>query len=224
MAQKTDLNVAPYYDDYSSNNNYLRTLFRPGFAIQARELTQLQSTLQNQIGVHGSHMFKEGSMVIPGQIHFGAVIPSLKLASTYAGETIVPSQYIGTIITGDTTGVQAEVIYAEAATTVDQPLLYLRYISSGFDKVTKVFADGENIRSNTSVTHTTTYDSQALSATTFTSTFSNDKKSSVKDLQGPLGPASSTGTMAHLSAGVYYVRGHFVEVDEQIVKRIRYCK
>jgi hypothetical protein len=222
MAQKTDLNVAPYYDDYSSNNNYLRTLFRPGFAIQARELTQLQSTLQNQIGVHGSHMFKEGSMVIPGQIHFGAVIPSLKLASTYAGETIVPSQYIGTIITGDTTGVQAEVIYAEAATTVDQPLLYLRYISSGFDKVTKVFADGENIRSNTSVTHTTTYDSQALSATTFTSTFSNDKKSSVKDLQGPLGPASSTGTMAHLSAGVYYVRGHFVEVDEQIVILTKY--
>ena len=67
MAEKTDFNVTPYYDDYSSSNNYLRTLFRPGFAIQARELTQLQSTLQKQIGVHGSHMFKEGSMVIPGQ-------------------------------------------------------------------------------------------------------------------------------------------------------------
>ena len=43
MAQKTDLNVAPYYDDFESSDNFVRTLFRPGFAIQARELTQLQS-------------------------------------------------------------------------------------------------------------------------------------------------------------------------------------
>ena len=49
MAQKTDLNVAPYYDDFNEDNNYLRTLFRPGYAVQARELTQLQSALQNQI-------------------------------------------------------------------------------------------------------------------------------------------------------------------------------
>ena len=34
--------------------------------IQARELTQLQSILQNQVERHGSHMFKEGSIVIPG--------------------------------------------------------------------------------------------------------------------------------------------------------------
>ena len=109
MAQKTDLNVAPYYDDYSARNNYLRTLFRPGFAIQARELTQLQSSIQNQMAAHGGHMFKEGAMVIPGQIHYGAVIPSLKLASTFAGETIDPSQYVGTTITGLTTFVEAEV-------------------------------------------------------------------------------------------------------------------
>ena len=49
MVQKTDLNVAPYYDDFDASKNYVKTLFRPGFAIQARELTQLQSALQNQI-------------------------------------------------------------------------------------------------------------------------------------------------------------------------------
>ena len=68
MAQKTNLNVAPYYDDFEASDNFNRVLFRPGFAIQARELTQLQSALQNQIEKHGSHIFKEGAMVIPGQI------------------------------------------------------------------------------------------------------------------------------------------------------------
>ena len=43
MAEKTNLNIAPYYDDFVGSNNYVKTLFRPGFAIQARELTQLQS-------------------------------------------------------------------------------------------------------------------------------------------------------------------------------------
>ena len=84
MAEKTDFNVAPYYDDYSAGKNYLRTLFRPGFAIQARELTQLQSSLQNQIAAHGGHMFKEGSMVIPGQLTYSNKLATLKLASTFA--------------------------------------------------------------------------------------------------------------------------------------------
>ena len=49
MAQITDLNVSPYYDDFDEADNFHRVLFRPGFAIQARELTQLQSILQNQV-------------------------------------------------------------------------------------------------------------------------------------------------------------------------------
>ena len=53
MPQSTDLNVAPYYDDFDKDKNFVRTLFRPGFAIQARELTQLQSTLQNEISSVG---------------------------------------------------------------------------------------------------------------------------------------------------------------------------
>ena len=66
MPQKTDLNVAPYYDDFDPNDKFNRVLFRPGFAVQARELTQLQSILQNQIERFGNHMFQEGTAVIPG--------------------------------------------------------------------------------------------------------------------------------------------------------------
>ena len=49
MPQITDLNVAPYYDDFDEDDNFHRVLFRPGFAIQARELTTLQSILQSQV-------------------------------------------------------------------------------------------------------------------------------------------------------------------------------
>ena len=64
MPQITDLNVAPYYDDFDKDDNFHRILFVP-LAVQARELTQLQSILQNQIERFGRHMFQEGTVVIP---------------------------------------------------------------------------------------------------------------------------------------------------------------
>ena len=140
MVQKTDLNVSPYYDDFDETDNFHRTLFRPGFAIQARELTQLQSVLQGQIEKHGSHIFKEGAVVIPGAVNLNNNYYSLKLASTFASETIDPSQYYSATspvtITGATTGVTATVVGFDAATTTDQPTLYIRYVKSGTDNET----------------------------------------------------------------------------------------
>ena len=197
MAQKTDLNVAPYYDDFDTSDNFVRTLFRPGFAIQARELTQLQSALQNQISQHGSHMFKEGAQVIPGAISYNRFYHSLKLASTFAGETIDPSQYYSATtpvtLTGATTGITATVIGFDVATTTDQPTLYIRYVASGTDGVTNIFADGENISSNYGVTHTTAYSANAVSATTYTSAYSVAAGSSEANLNGSDGPAAATG-------------------------------
>ena len=57
MPQKTNLNVAPYYEDFTQDKNFYKVLFRPGYSIQARELTQLQSILQNQIESFGIWMF-----------------------------------------------------------------------------------------------------------------------------------------------------------------------
>ena len=145
MAEKTDLNVAPYYDDYSAGKNYLRTLFRPGFAIQARELTQLQSILQNQVERHGNHMFKEGSIVIPGQLSYESDFPTLQLASTFQDEEIDPSQYFDATnpvtVTGVTSGVKAYVTGYKAATSTTQPILYLRYYKTGSDNATTVFSE-----------------------------------------------------------------------------------
>ena len=72
MTLKTNLDTAPYYDDFDPDDNFHRILFRPGYAIQARELTQLQSILQKQIEQFGRHVFQEGSVVVPGDVVFNA--------------------------------------------------------------------------------------------------------------------------------------------------------
>ena len=83
MALKTNLNSAPYYDDFDSSDNFHRVLFRPGYAIQARELTQIQSILQDQIEKHGNHVFKDGAIVIPGQVTFSNQYQSVRLNFHY---------------------------------------------------------------------------------------------------------------------------------------------
>ena len=214
MAQKTDLNVAPYYDDFTESDNFNKTLFRPGFAVQARELTQLQSVLQNQIEKQGAHIFEEGAMVIPGRLNVNLKHYSLKLASSFGSETIDPSQYYNATtpvtITGATTGVTAVVVGYDVATATDQPTLYLRYLSVGSDYATAVFADGENISANAGITHTTSYSADAASATTYTSTFSVAAGSAKSDLESATGPASRTGCSVRVEDGVYYIRGFFV--------------
>src|SRR6056300_168187 len=95
--EKTNLNVNPYYDDFAEDKNFHRVLFRPGFAVQGRELTQLQSILQNQIERHGRHMFKEGTVVIPGSIGFTNEYYAVKLESTFSSNDISSqiSDYVG---------------------------------------------------------------------------------------------------------------------------------
>jgi hypothetical protein len=61
-------NISPYYDDYDPANRFLRILFKPGYAVQARELTQMQSILQDQISKIGDHLFKDGSRIVGAPI------------------------------------------------------------------------------------------------------------------------------------------------------------
>ena len=217
MPEQTNLNVAPFFDDFKEQNNFVKTLFRPGFAIQARELTQLQSTLQNQIERHGNHIFQEGAMVIPGQISL-IPIATLKLASTFGGETIDPSQYYNAdnpvLITGATSGVTAKVVGFTAATATEQPLLHVAYEATGTDFETFVFADGENVSANAGITHTTAYATDAASATTFTSPL-NTATATATELAGVNGPAAREGRAVKIESGVYYVRGHFIQNSEE---------
>ena len=62
MPSPTDFNLSPYYDDYTESKNFHRILFRPAFAVQARELTQSQSILQNQVERVSAHLFEKGAI------------------------------------------------------------------------------------------------------------------------------------------------------------------
>ena len=92
MALNTDFNVNPYYDDFDETKKFLRLLFKPGFAVQARELTQLQTSLQNQIGRFGNHVFRNGSIVTGGQT-FLQDATYIKLDTAYSGAAVNVSTF-----------------------------------------------------------------------------------------------------------------------------------
>ena len=65
MTQKTNLNVSPYYDDFDKDDQFYKVLFKPGFPVQARELSTLQSILQNQIESFGTHTVSYTHLTLP---------------------------------------------------------------------------------------------------------------------------------------------------------------
>ena len=81
MPQKTNLNVSPYYEDFDAKKNFYKILFRPGYSIQGRELTQVQSILQNQVESFGKYAFKQGELVIPGEVGLNTKLDYVKLSS-----------------------------------------------------------------------------------------------------------------------------------------------
>ena len=159
MAAATDFNVAPYWDSFNIDNDFYRVLFRPGFAVQARELTTLQTILQNQIEQFGNHFFKEGTIVIPGSVAYDENYYAVKLQSTFGTPTASSiAAYLeqftagtwnnvlyeeGAIITGSTSGVKAQVIgYAVATTAGDPDTLFVKYTGTNtVDNVTSTFSD-----------------------------------------------------------------------------------
>lgn len=62
---------SPYYDDFDDTKNFLQVLFKPGYSVQARELTQLQTILQNQISKSSDHIFIDGTKVYGGNVSIG---------------------------------------------------------------------------------------------------------------------------------------------------------
>jgi hypothetical protein len=97
MSIDTNFNANPYYDDYDEDKKFLRVLFKPGYAVQARELTQAQSILQKQVERFGNHVFQNGSVVTGGTTYIQDCT-YIKLDSTYSGTTVNISTFIGSTI------------------------------------------------------------------------------------------------------------------------------
>ena len=153
MPQNTNLNVAPYFDDYDASDDFYRVLFKPGFPVQARELTTLQSILQNQIERFGKHFFKEGAKVIPGNTGYNRICYGVQINNNYQGVPVsaYADQLVGNKITGQRSGVTAVVdsILLPEDSDRGQLTLYINYLSSSTtNNSTQTFFDGEELTCN----------------------------------------------------------------------------
>ncbi len=204
MAQNTNLNIAPYYDDFDSSKGFLKVLFKPGYPVQARELTTLQSVLQNQIDSFGQGVYKEGAMVVPGGITLNKDVPCVLIQNTYLNLDVelYRSALDGQVIKGSTSGVRARILFSISSTTSTKNNItfYLNYLQKANDNVTTTFTDGETFTCESDITYASTTIASGTPIAQLLNSNSN-----------------SRGSTANVGAGVYYVRGYFVPVAEQIL-------
>ena len=204
MTQNTNLNVSPYFDDFDDSKNYNKVLFKPGFPIQARELTTLQSILHNQIEKFGQYFFKEGSVVIPGGISYDTNYTSVRLESSFLNVTV--NSYTDVLATknikikGETSGVTATVVnrLTEVESIDKFDTLYVKYTSSGTDNSTREFLDGENLITLSDIDYSNT---KIEANATFAKCIDSG--------------ATKTGSSASISEGIYFIRGYFIKVPTE---------
>ena len=211
MPQETNLNVSPYFDDYYEQdiggkaNNYHKVLFKPGYPVQARELTTLQSILQNQVEQFGTHFFKEGSKVIPGQLNYIKNFYAVQISDEFSGipVSLYLNNLVGLIIKGETSGIRAKVIKVLTSQESERntTTLYIDYIdSSSIDSSAKEFFDGEILVAEQNISFGNTF---ILAGQGFASAISNS--------------SSAIGSAFTISEGVYFIRGNFVNVTDELI-------
>ena len=202
MSQETNLNVAPYFDDFDPQKDFYKVLFKPGYPVQARELTSLQSILQNQVEKFGQHFFKEGAKVIPGNTTFTIDYKCVLLENSYLGIPLFDyiDQLLGAEITGQDSGVKAVVdsYILDSESTRDQVTLYLNYTSTGNNNTETIFRNGELLTTNVTISTANTLISQGVP---FASTILQD--------------ATATGSAFFIGNGVYFGKGSFLNVNDQ---------
>ena len=200
MPQETNLNVSPYFDDFDKDKNFYRVLFKPGSPVQARELSTLQSILQNQIEQFGTHFFKEGSKVIPGNLSYDNNFTCVQVEDAFLGipVSLYTDQLVGLRITGGRSGVTATIkkILSKVDSDRDNLTLYIKYEKSGDDFTTETFSDGESLSANKDIV----YGASVIAAN---EPFANTLAFG----------ATATGSAMSIGDGVYFIRGTFAQVQ-----------
>ena len=182
-----NFNVDPYYDDFDGTKNFHRILFKPGVAVQARELTQAQTILQNQITSFADNIFKQNSPVTGGQVTTNFNVKYIKIQAAYEGTTIDIEQFQDKLIRNADGTVVARVLTTAVATGAegegDPATLIVSY------KTGTEFTDNDII-----------YDSDSNLV-----------------CQAMPSAAVGDSSIASISQGVFYVLGNFVQVVPQTV-------
>lgn len=188
-----DFNTEPYFNDFDENNKFYSILFRPSVAVQARELNQFQTILQDQIKKQGDHIFKNGTVVIPGEFSINSKVDYVKLADIGNLDDI--TTLIGLTIT-TATNIEALVVYATAATDTDLATLFVNYTKTATDTVTNKFAISDELESLDGIYTGITVSSDSA--------------------------AIGFGSTCTVQKGVYYINGYFVLCDSQTIVLDKY--
>ncbi len=224
MPQKTNLNVSPYYEDFDANKNFYKILFRPGYSIQGRELTQVQSILQNQVESFGKYAFKQGELVIPGEVGLNTKLDYVKLSSVSEvavseGDDIVYKKYdisqlIGQQLIGLTSGVKATILATTLATESSADTLYVNYINSGSSNTEPTFRQGETLEVvdgvNTPLLVVGT-DGSVLPTSIQVTNPDTEETTSLES------PAMGYGSAVKVEEGIYFVNGYFVRCNQELL-------
>lgn len=158
MPIQTDLSVSPYFDDYSDAKDFYKVLFRPGVAVQARELNQLQTLLQKQIERFGDNIFKRGTIIDGCDITFHTVFPFVKIRDNesdgapvnvlaYIGYNVKNQANITPLVASITT-----VVSGFESRNPDLNTLYVRYVNSGYSNVAGVATEESAFAANQQLT------------------------------------------------------------------------
>lgn len=183
-----DLNIAPYRDDFDPEKSFHKVLFRPGYPVQSRELTQIQSLLQNQIKSFGDHIFKNGSMVIPGNVRHDLAFKAVRITVTPG---IVASDWENKRLFGVESEVTVHVVKTEQ--TGNNVVAYVKTVSNGItNNALDVLQDDEPVE------------------------FIDDG-GSVPIGSTIVSSAVSDASLGFVNQGIYYVNGYFVQVPQQSV-------
>ena len=202
MPIETDLNVAPYFDDYDEAKDYHRILFRPATAVQARELTQLQSILQTQIERFGNWAFKNGDIVSGCAINDIPVLPYVRLDDFAANGTSFDAANLQfTRVVSNDTGLQATVIMANNGFADSYPntnVIYVQYTNSG--------SNGEKEFSNT--------DQLSFYRVPLTGNAAHDNVATINVFSNSTTNTTAVGNAHGISIGdgIVYVNGNFVKI------------
>ena len=202
MPQSTNLNTPPYFEDFDPDNNYHKVLFRPGFPLQARELTTLQSILQDQIEKFGSSIYTDGAMVVPGRVIYNLNANSILIEDEYFGisSDLLKDYIVGQIIVGNTSGVRAKVsnFLTSEESEKGYTTLYVDYLSASSNNIDSSFLDDEILIAESAFSIGNT----VIQANT---DFAKCVSSS----------ASYKGSSAKITTGIYFAKGYFIKVKDQ---------
>lgn len=206
MAIETNLNSAPYYDDINQalDNNYHRILFRPAVPVQARELTQIQDILQNQIERFGDNIFVTGSIIKGCNFSFDTSYHYIKVQDLRPidNQPVQPVSYVGFLGYEPTSNLYAICYNYQDGFESQAPnlkTLYFKYLNTG-TAGQSTFSPGSQI---------TFYQTKEIDQVGSATLFSNAdvKIASSVDSVGK-------GYAMTVSSGILFQKGHFIQVPD----------